>query len=119
MVKPARKVKTAVLKTALLSSLPWACTHFGEESEIEAHVEATGKWETIADVHPFMGFDGEDIASFILRAVNNYEKTQTLFPKIKSLLDLCLQAETLPPKIKQKIDELLKVLPTQDEFMAD
>ncbi|MDE2029554.1 MAG: hypothetical protein KGI97_03215 [Alphaproteobacteria bacterium] len=108
MVKPARKItKKAALKSGLLSTLPWNCTSFGEESEIEAHAEAEGRWVTIADVHPFMEFDGEEIASFILRAVNNHEKTQSLLPKIRSVLDLCQKNKALPPAVKKEIDTAL------------
>ncbi len=43
MAKPAKKTKGALREHALTSLLPWSCTHFGAESEIEAYVETSGK----------------------------------------------------------------------------
>ena len=110
MVKPARQSKAAALQNTLLSTLPWACTSFGEESEIEVYNDAEGKWHTIADVHPFMGFDGEDIASFILRAINQQEATQPLFLKVKTVLETVQKNSSLSPKIKKEIDETVKAI---------
>ena len=53
---------------------PWACTHFGNQSEIETYNETTEKWETIAEVHSTADFDAEDIASFIVEVVNSCPK---------------------------------------------
>jgi hypothetical protein len=58
----------------IASTLPWSCTQFGNQSEIEAFVGSTGKRETIADVHGVAGVDAEDMADFIVRAVNAYAR---------------------------------------------
>jgi hypothetical protein len=50
----------------------WSCTHFGNQSEIESYIAATGKWETVADVRPVAGVDAEDMADFIVNAVKHY-----------------------------------------------
>ena len=39
---------------------------------IEAQFTATGTWETLAEVCSVHGLDAEDIASFLVTAVNNY-----------------------------------------------
>lgn len=119
MAKLAKKNNTAGLMATLVSSLPWNCTHFGAESEIEAHIEATGKWQTIADVHPFMGFDGEDIASLIVSAVNSYDATQALLKKIRTTLETCQKCEALDTKIKQAIDEALQGIKQQERAWGD
>jgi len=51
------------------ATLPWKCTHFGDESEIEANIK--GKWKTITIVHSLENLDAEDVADFIIRAMNN------------------------------------------------
>jgi len=65
-----------IAEQLILATRPWTCTNFGDQSEIEAYVEATGAWETIATVHAVNGVDAEDIASFIVRAVNLLGKSE-------------------------------------------
>ena len=57
---------------AIATTCPWTYTNFGNHSEIEAFIEATGAWETIAEVHSIADLDAEDIADFIVRAVSSY-----------------------------------------------
>jgi len=61
----------------LQATLPWSCTSFGGQSEIEAFIPATGQWATIADVRSVVGtdIDAEELALFIIRAVDAYFKT--------------------------------------------
>ena len=66
----ATKTKEGAKVNSIPDFVPWSCTHFGDQSEIEAFIPATGKWETIADVHSVGGIDAEDIANFIICAVN-------------------------------------------------
>ena len=47
---PARNNKNTQAEPLALT-LPWSCTHFGDQSEIEAYIPATGRWEVIADIH--------------------------------------------------------------------
>lgn len=68
-----RKLKSAPgLLTPISSTLPWSCTHFGDQSEIEAFVK--GRWETVADVHSVGDIDAEDIADYIIRAVEAFRQ---------------------------------------------
>ena len=53
----------------------WSCSHFGGLSEIDVFVEASGKWETAAEVHSVAGIDAEDIANFIIQVVANRMKS--------------------------------------------
>ena len=76
MVKPVKKSKTANVEHSLLASLPWSCTHFGGQSEIEAYIDATGKWETIATVNMINDIDAEDVASFIVQHINRMNKEE-------------------------------------------
>ena len=68
----AKKPKMSA-EDRILSTIPWSCTNFGKQSEIEVCMATTGKWETIATVHAVLGFDAEDIASFIVASVNRME----------------------------------------------
>lgn len=110
MTKSAKKTQPDALRTALLSTLPWNCTSFGESSEIEAYVAGREVWETIAEVRPCFGFDGEEIAGYIVGAVNSHEKTQEKLRTARMVIELCLQCEALPQKTRQKADEGLRAL---------
>ncbi len=44
-------------------------THFGNQSDIDVFVAATGQWETLATVHSVVGIDAEDLAAFILASI--------------------------------------------------
>ena len=70
MPKASRERRIQV-KENLLATTPWTCTNFGRQSEIDIYVKETGVWETIAQVRGIEGFDAEDIAGFIIAAVNN------------------------------------------------
>ncbi len=69
---------------------PWSCNHFAERSEIEAYVEGTGRREIIAEIKETAGVDAELVAGFIARAVNDYEKNQTLMRQMIAALEQCL-----------------------------
>jgi hypothetical protein len=67
----------------------WSCTHFGDLSEIEAFIEASGKWETIASIYRTDDLDAEDIAAFIIQAIGEYIKThnpETISSDIKRVI---------------------------------
>ncbi len=113
------KTKTEAFKSSLLSTLPWDHTSFGDGAEIEACVTGTDKWETIADVRPFLGFDGEDIAAYIVCAVNNHEKMRAQLQKANKALELCLSCEGLSPKTRQKVNEVLKAISETNKVVAN
>lgn len=64
-----------VTASPLSATLPWRNTLFGEEVEIEAYVASSRKWETVAVVRPLPCIDAEEIAEFILSAVNASKKS--------------------------------------------
>ncbi len=119
MAKSASKTKAAAFKVALLSTLPWNHTSFGDGSEIEACVAGTDKWETIANVHSFASFDGEEIASYIICAVNGHEGLLAQLQKARIALELCLQCKDLTPKIKQKAEEAINALTKTGDALAE
>jgi hypothetical protein len=49
---------------------PWRCTHRGAHSEIQAYVEASGQWETIAVVQPASAATAERLATYIVNVIN-------------------------------------------------
>lgn len=73
MPKIIKKQKTPVEKH-LLATMPWACTNFGQIAEIDAYMEETGTWETIAEIHGVSGADAEDVGNFIIDNVNRSKK---------------------------------------------
>jgi len=109
MPKIAKKLKP-IYEKSILATTPWSCTNFGQQSEIDIYIEATGKWETVADIHTVADIDAEDIASLIVHIVNNYKKTQRLIQKMKATLELCLTAKELNEHVKRQIESDLKEL---------
>lgn len=65
------KRPTKKQKATDLSTLRFVCTRFGDCSEIDAFIQTTGKWETVATIYPVAGIDAEDIAEFFVHAVSD------------------------------------------------
>ncbi|HUY67919.1 MAG TPA: hypothetical protein VMV79_01285 [Alphaproteobacteria bacterium] len=107
MPKTSRKLKP-IIEKSILATKPWSCTNFGEQSEIDAYVDATGTWETIATIQPVAAIDAEDIASFITNTINTYEKTQRLIQKMRAALELALECEGLSEETTQYIEAILE-----------
>ena len=107
MAKSTPKAKAKTFKDSLASTLPWNHTSFGEDVEIEACAAGTNKWETIADVRSFLGFDGEDIASFIVTAVNEHEKTRQLLGDLTELTEALLASKPLSEKVRKNAEATL------------
>jgi hypothetical protein len=105
--KVTKKLKP-IIEKSILATKPWSCTLSGKHSEIDVYVEATGNWETIGNIQGVADIDAEDIASFIVQAVNTYEKTQRLIQKMKTTLELCLETEGLDKETEQQIEAVLK-----------
>ncbi|MER2519938.1 MAG: hypothetical protein ABTQ34_04520 [Bdellovibrionales bacterium] len=68
----------SLFHVSLHATLPWSCTHFGDRSEIEAFIKETGKWETVAEVRAIGDVDAEDVASVIVRAVNQMRNAEAV-----------------------------------------
>jgi hypothetical protein len=113
MSRSTKKTKNDVQEHSIYDTVPWTSSGFGNESEIDARMQATGHWETLATVRSVDGFDADDIAGFIIIAVNNYKKTQTLLKKVRATIELCQKSDGLNSKIKQNIDETLGALSQQ------
>jgi len=72
---------------------PWSCRHDSAKSEIEAYVEASGRREIIATLEQAGAFDAEQVAEFIIRAVNDFEKTHRLLEQMTQALENCLACD--------------------------
>jgi hypothetical protein len=71
----AKSPKPLTIHQSLLATLPWSFTCFGDPSDIEAPLGKNGALVTIAQVHPVAGQDAEDVAAFIVKAVNALQKS--------------------------------------------
>jgi hypothetical protein len=49
----------------------WACSLFGDRSEIDVFVESEKCWRTVAEVRSTDTYDAEEIASFIVQTMND------------------------------------------------
>ena len=65
----------------------WEVQHQPDHSEIEAYVEASGKWEIIADIK---GVDHVALAGFIVQIVNRQSEIQNTINELTSALEFCL-----------------------------
>lgn len=88
-------LKPTVKPKPLYAIAPWSCVHYPDRSEIEAYVEAAGDWEIIAEVRQTAHVAAEATANFIIRVVNDYEKTQHLINEMTAALENCLECEGL------------------------
>jgi hypothetical protein len=95
MPKAARTPKTAAKTKPLYPAAPWSCVHRGDHSLIEAHVDAAGDWQTVAEIRNSAHIAAEPTADFIARAVNDYESNQTLIAELIDALELCLACDGL------------------------
>jgi hypothetical protein len=107
MPKADKKYKSVIKENPISSAMPWTCTYFGRQAEIDAYISTTGNWETIATVYSVAGFDAEDTASLIIRAVNGYEKTQNLLRDIISMMDTSVKDITIAERVKHNVESLL------------
>ena len=108
MSKPRKKLQPVGRENPIQATVPWSCTHFGSQSEIETHVAATGKWETLAEVHAVAGIDAEEIADFIVHVVNKHQKTCALLKEMSLALKGCGDGKGITLKAKQNITALLE-----------
>jgi hypothetical protein len=74
---------------------PWSCVHQEGKSQIEAYVMATGRREVLAEILPTSGHSAEQMAEFIVKAVNGLEHRECLINEMKAALEICLESEGL------------------------
>jgi len=94
------KKQKSVTEESILTTMPWTCSNFGSQSEIDVYVESTGTWATIATVNGIENIDAEDMASFIVRLANAYNANRTLFKDTIVSLEACLKCDALTQKTK-------------------
>lgn len=90
------------------STVPWTYTSFGNQVEIEASFEAGGEWTTIAQVNAVADHDAEDVASFIVDAVNEKQKTRVLLRDLARVVEACLTGTALSEKTRRAAAESLE-----------
>jgi hypothetical protein len=56
----------------------WRCQHLPGYSEITAYAEASQKWELVAVVSPASGVSANEVAEFIIRALNESQRDHDL-----------------------------------------
>ncbi len=82
----------------------WICNHHANGSDIEAYVVADNCLEVIAQTRQTQNIDAKANASLIVRAVNDYEKHQSLIAELISALELCLASDTLSWEAEQEAE---------------
>lgn len=110
MPRTARKPKAAAAIQAkpLYALAPWSCVHRPDGSKIEAYVEITGDWETIAHVPEAKGINAEATAGFIVKAVNDYDRHRQIIAELITALELCMECEDLTWEAEQEAELVLR-----------
>jgi hypothetical protein len=85
---------------------PWHCRHHGDRSEIAAYVEASGRWETVADILPTSGASAEALATFITRLVNATQQNKDLLRDAMRALE-AVMTEGLTFATEQEADSVV------------
>lgn len=70
---------------------PWVCVHHPHRSDLNAYVEASGKWETVAVIQPTSGASAEMLADFIIGQINNINQNKDLCSDALEALESILQ----------------------------
>jgi hypothetical protein len=92
------------------ATLPWTygCAGHGDPSEIEYVVKETGEKAVIASAnHVSDDLDAEDVADFIVNAVNNRDRTHTILRDMAVIVEACLSGQPLSETIKRNADAVL------------
>jgi hypothetical protein len=86
---------------------PWECRHHKDRSEITAYVEASGKWEIIAEIRHTSGASAETMATFISKIVNENQERQRLLLDAMAALQTCLDEDSLTFTSEQAADRVI------------
>ncbi len=101
-------VKTvAAANQSLKATTPWACQHSAEGSSIDAYLESTGEWTTIARIPASADINPKEIAEQIVRAVNSYEKNHSMMSEMVEALKLCLECEGITWEAEHDADIMI------------
>lgn len=110
MPKSAKKQKRSCEKI-LSATLPWTSTDFGSTSEIDAYIEETGEWETIAETHAVGGvIDAEEIANFIVDHINEVQELCAVLLQISTVLENLCATKNLDRETKIAVEKALKYI---------
>jgi hypothetical protein len=99
--KPAQKPK------CFYSAHAWQCRHLSDLSEILAYVEASGAWETIAEIHPTSGYSAEIIAAYICNLINDNQHNKSLLQEAMDALQMCMETERLTFSSEQMAERIV------------
>jgi hypothetical protein len=72
---------------------PWSYTQCDGKTHIEAYVIASGKRAIVAEIFSIKGHSAEDMAEFIIQAINNLDKEEVLINDLVVALEMCLECE--------------------------
>lgn len=94
MRKSDKKPKCAATDDAYIVE-PWSCSVRDGTWQLDAYSIVSGKREVVAQTFSSAGFSAEAVAGFILRAINNITKRESLIDEMEAALEICLECEGL------------------------
>jgi hypothetical protein len=86
---------------------PWQLRHKKTRTDVEAYVEASGKWETVLTVYPTSGATAETLANFAVGILNEHQSKIDLLQEAMMALELCLEDDHLTFSSEQVADRAI------------
>jgi len=84
---PKAKAPLKTQSEAMAVPAPWACRHEATKSYIDAYVDASGEWETVAEVLAQKGVDAKATAEYITRLANDGDQIRQAMRAALSAID--------------------------------
>jgi hypothetical protein len=66
---------------------PWRCELRGDDCDIMAYVEASGRWQAVATIPATPGASADELAGFIVTLVNDNQKRDDVMQAALSALE--------------------------------
>jgi hypothetical protein len=88
----ARKSRAGGAKPRSLYALhPWRCEPRGDDCDIMAYVEASGRWEAVATIPATPGARADELGGFIVRLVNDSQEQGDVIHAALTALEAILE----------------------------
>jgi hypothetical protein len=86
---------------------PWQLRHKKTRTDVEAYVEASGKWETVLTVYPTSGASAETLVNYVASILNEHQSKVDLLHEAMMALEQCLEGEHLTFTSEQAADRAI------------
>jgi len=99
---------TAVRPKELAGDQPWICRHLAGRSDIEAYIVEQGGRRTIAEVPASACVNAREVATFITKAVNAYERNCDIIAGVETVLEAFLERKRVDFSVEHDAEVILQ-----------